>query len=161
MTRRGSLVYYLSAWVLGCFFMAACLWLVIRSSMQWYVAGFLGFFVFSLFFGAFAALLFGILLRALNAWAGFSRLWQWVAGGAGLSLLLVLGLGAMGEATIRKYSPGTESTTLQYALLLMLGGPAVVFDEGSWLAIPAGAATASVLYFIHRAFELRPYPLEL
>ncbi len=155
MTRRGSLVYYLAAWVCGCSFTSGCVWLVIRSSMGWYVAGFLGFYALSLIFGAIVSYLFALLLRGMSAKLGFSQLWHWVAAGAALAVVLILSLGGLGVTIFRARAPVSEGFW-QAALLLLLAGPAEVFDAGIWPAIPAGAATACVLYYIQRAFEPRP-----
>ena len=156
MTRRGSVAYYLAAWACGCLFTSACVWIQIRSSMGWYVAGFLGFYAFSLLFGAFTSSLFALALRKLSVRLRFAHLWQWVAIGGVLSLVLVGSLGTLGLALLQIFRKASDPATLEYFMLLLFGGPAVVTDAGLWPAGPAGMATAFVLCHIHRAFEPRP-----
>src|SRR5215469_17925078 len=65
MTRRGSLAYYLAAWVCGCFFMALTIWLgnEVHPTVPRSVALLLVTYFFSLMFGAVTSLLFGFFLR--------------------------------------------------------------------------------------------------
>ena len=73
MTRRGSLIYYLAAWALGCFFMVVVVWCwdlllvshkdLVREATE----GFLTLIVYGYLFGAPTALLFGFLLRRIMA----------------------------------------------------------------------------------------------
>ena len=151
MTRRGSLAYYLASWVCGCFFMAVCLFGLPRPSQfpQPVILGLIYLYFLALFFGAFTSLLFGFLLRRIAAGLDFERVWQWILGGAILAPILVSALGSImlihGRATefllpIQLY--------FLYAPQLILSGGAKVL----WRVIPAGAATAWVLYRIDRAF---------
>jgi hypothetical protein len=155
MTRRGSLAYYLTAWVCGCVFMSFAVWLVrdwetkhLASFSN--VAGFLVFCFFGLLFGAFAALLFGWLLRRVAAILGARLFWQWLLIGAVLAELVILGL-----ATLNRFAtvdPGTIDTLP--LISIVVGGPWAVYAISVWLPIPVGAATGSVLFLVYRAFDL-------
>ncbi len=69
MTRRGSLIYYFTAWIFGCFFMSLAVW----TKDVWGAArlstglreafGVLFFYFYGLVFGALSALIGGFLLR--------------------------------------------------------------------------------------------------
>jgi len=157
MTRRGSLAYYLAAWVCGCLFMSVGVWLPGGwESTHWTPSfkgafGFVGSYFLSLVFGAFMTLLFALVLRRLTAILNWERLWQWVLTGAALAPLTVWTLALLGQA-----AGGREAQLNRWAvmlLLLFLGGPMDVFQRGLWVAIPVGVATSCVLYLIHRAFE--------
>ena len=71
MTRRGSLIYYLAAWALGCFFMVwrfgARILILVSSQdlVREATEGFLTLIVYGYLFGAPTALLFGLLLRRI------------------------------------------------------------------------------------------------
>jgi len=156
MTRRGSLVYYLAAWVCGCLFMSLAVWLPGKwEPTHWTpgirgVSGFLAFYFLGLVFGAFTALLFAFLLRRLVAVLRCRRLWQWILVGAGLAGLLLWGLGAVSRPR------GTIAPPADLLLIVLLGGFRAVRLPPTWLNILVGAATAFVLYFIQSAFEPRP-----
>ena len=157
MTRRGSLVYYLTAWVCGCFFVSLPVWLHLLHaggafpvSLVRHSAAFLLFYFYSLLFGFCGALLGAFLLRSIARVARWDRLWQWVLLGAALAPLLMLLLGWPGPRI-----PWSDSAAGKW-LSLVWAGPAVVVEQGLWLAVPAGAATAWLLHSIHRAFEQQP-----
>ena len=156
MTRRGSLAYYLAAWVCGCLFMAMAAWLPGKwEPTHWTpgfrgASGFLSFYFLSLIFGAFTALLFAFLLRRLVAVFVWKGLWQWVLLGAALAELLVWGLGTLGR------NSETSVRSLGILLILLLGALGAVRPPPVWINLLVGAATAFVLCFIHRAFEPRP-----
>jgi hypothetical protein len=159
MTRRGSLAYYLAAWICGCTFMSVCIWLkdlLGAPLMQAYsmrgAVGLLLFNFYALIFGAASAFLGAFLLRRLARVAHWELAWQWVLAGSILSPALLELLGIWGRQMLA--GPGPR----QRWLLLITYGPTIVLDAGIWLAIPAGAATAFVLYRIHRAFELLADP---
>src|SRR5487761_141626 len=91
MTRRGTLAYYLAAWVIGCF---------VASFLQWIgdaIAGdlkpasvLLTTYFFSLVFGAVAVLLFSSLLRGSMRLLGTHNLLVWLMSGGLLALLLIV-----------------------------------------------------------------------
>jgi len=155
MTRQGSLAYYLAAWVCGCVFTSTgvflrTLWgpnfdpvsLAGVYGLLW--TNFLG-----LILGAFAALLFAVVLARLARFADLRKVWQWAVAGAILGPMLSFILGLPSSRYIQVYkAPSPE--WLQF----LSSGPAVVILAGWWLAIPAGAATAWVLFRVQRAFAL-------
>ncbi len=156
MTRRGSLAYYLAAWICGCFFVSLAIWLkdlagpAIGFMNLRNAFGLLFFCFYGLVLGAISALLGGFLLRRLAVWAGWKRTWQWMVAGGILAPLLIAPLGWVWR------DAAWHQKKLPKVLWLATYGPSVVLDAGWWLAIPAGALTALTLYRIHRAFDPRP-----
>ncbi len=156
MTRSGSLAYYLAAWICGCFFMSVLVWLR-HSAGEPHVSlpvksasGLLFVAFYGLIFGAFASLVGAFLLRRIAAAFHWWQVWQWTLAGAVLTPFII---GLVGAWWRRVGSPPQGASSW----LSLLGlGPAIVLDAGLWLAIPAGAATAIVLYRIHRAFAPPP-----
>lgn len=159
MTRRGSIVYYMAAWACGCLFMSLAVWLSGKwEPTHWTpgfkgASGFLAFYFLSLILGAFTALLFAFLLRRSVAVLGWRQPWQWIAVGAVLAPLTIWVSGLAEVSRTSQVELGRWVVTL---LLLFFAAPALVREKGLWLAVPVGAATALVLYHIHRAFEPRP-----
>jgi hypothetical protein len=152
MTRRGSLIYYLAAWALGCFFMVLAVWcqnLILTSSqdlMREATEGFLTLIVYGYLFGAPTALLFGLLLRRLM-WALKCRTpVHWAVAGGILAPLVVVALG-VGSRRVALVLPSDY-----LALLFPLAGAENVLRAGWWLPIPAGFATGYYLGRIQRAF---------
>ena len=153
MTRRGSLAYYLAAWVCGCLFMSLGAWLVAWVSANQNdlgmrsAAGFLVLYFFGLIFGLFPSLLFAFLLRRIMTGLGAQHLWVWLLVGAALAYPLLAGLGWIGRL------PGRFARPEGFLWLLLFGGyrgwPNAVFLA----AIPAAAATSAVLFSVHRAFS--------
>ncbi|MGH9703738.1 MAG: hypothetical protein ACRD4K_10220 [Candidatus Acidiferrales bacterium] len=159
MTRRGSLIYYLAAWICGCTFMGICIWLkdlfgapLMQAYSMRGAIGLLLFNFYALIFGAVAAFLGAFLLRLIARAAHWQLAWQWTLAGAILSPALIELLGVWG----RHLLSGPELHR-RWPLLITYG-PKIVLDAGIWLAIPVGAATAFVLYRIHRAFVLLANP---
>lgn len=154
MTRRGSLVYYLTAWAVGCVFMSFAVWLVRDWDSKHLgsfsnAEGLLVFCFFGLLSGAFAALLFGWLLRSVAAILRTRHFWQWLLIGAVLAELVILGL-----ATLNRFAAGDAGASDNLWLAsILLAGPAEVHEISHWLAILVGVATASVLFLVYRAFE--------
>lgn len=153
MTRSGSLAYYLAAWICGCFFMSAAIWLkdLIGGAAPELVTlrggfGLLFFSFYGLILGAITSLLGAFLLRRLMALVHWERGWEWTVAGAILAPALVELLGTWWRHAMWRVQPAPR------LLSLVAYGPSVVLDAGLWLAIPAGGATAFVLYRIHRAF---------
>src|SRR5712692_10812235 len=107
MTRRGSLAYYLAAWVCGCFFMSFGLWLYRDwQSKRWgsdmnSSAGLFVFFYFGMISGAFTALVFAFLLRRLADLIARQRPWLWMVFGALLAEGLVWGFAKLGFAHVQ------------------------------------------------------------
>jgi hypothetical protein len=156
MTRRGSLVYYLSAWILGCFFMSAAVWLSSgwggfrTDSALHQVSGLLFFYFYGLVLGALPALLLAFLLRKLAAILKCKTAWHWAIFGAILTSLLVVALGNLGTRI------NSATGNAWRALDWLTSGPHIVLVSGWWLAIPAGAATGYFLCRIQRAFAPQP-----
>jgi hypothetical protein len=155
MTSRGSLAYYLAAWACGCLFMAFAFWLEIHwpskasSEEMFRDVSFLGLCFFGLMFGAVPSLLFGWVLRRLLRLFGAENVWVWISAGAPLALLLIWILGSAGRLA-------RDPRFLPYSALpiwpFLLVGPLAILEGTIWISLPVGAATASVLYAVHRAF---------
>ena len=80
MTRRGTLAYYLSAWVIGCFFVAALFSTTAESRVS--AATVLITYFFALIGGLIGLLLFAWLLRHAMRLFATHDLWLWAAAGA-------------------------------------------------------------------------------
>jgi hypothetical protein len=154
MTRRGSLAYYLAAWICGTVFMSICVWAreVFRSSPaesalpKQAAIGLLFVCFYGLLLGAVAALAIAFLLRVIMKRLAWRGTLQWMAAGAVLTPAVILALGYGGLAV-------SGQQLLKTPVMTFISiGPATVLSAGWWLAIPAGAATAYVLFRIDRAF---------
>jgi hypothetical protein len=152
MTRRGTLVYYLSAWILGCFFTSASVWIKdtyfapLNHPFADFAFGLLYFYFFGLISGAVAALLAAFLLRRVMMAVKCKTPSHWALVGAMLTPAAIVILGAWGRHVAVQQRPETRW------LELITFGPKAVLDAGWWLAIPAGAATAFLLCRIQGAF---------
>jgi hypothetical protein len=139
MTRHGSLIYYLAAWALGCFFMVLVLWCwatvwgLSRGLLRGGAEGFLSLIFYGYVVGAPAALLNGFLLH----WA--------IAGGI-LAPLLVVVLAAVCRSAA--HLPPEYYAAAVYPV----AAAQAIMEVGWWLTIPAGAATGYYLGRIQRAF---------
>jgi hypothetical protein len=161
MNNRGTLAYYLAAWVCGCFFMALAFWLELQFSRSTSLQGtfqsvsFLGFCFFGLIFGAVPALLFGWILRRSLRSLHRAKIWLWIVVGAGLALGLVLCLGSLGHLL-------QDPRALPYSALpiwpFLVVGPLAMLDGSIWIMLPAGAVTAAVLFAVHSAFAENAEP---
>jgi hypothetical protein len=156
MTRRGSLIYYLAAWALGCFFMVLMVWCrsmfgissgnVLRDGAE----GFLSLIIYGYLFGAPTALLFGFLLRRIMHALKCKTPAHWAGAGALLAPLLVVAVGFTSRFGAHFLPPDDA------AILFPLAGAELALRAGWWLAIPAGVATAYYLGRIERAFAPAP-----
>jgi hypothetical protein len=153
MTRSGSLAYYLTAWICGCFFMSLAVWTkdVFGTSANnafstHSVFALIFFYFYGLVFGVVAALAGGFLLRRVMSVLKCKTPSHWAAVGAILAPVLVAILGLCG----RQIGVG-EGNGLR-VLRLITYGSKIVVDTAWWLAIPAGAATAYLLCRVQRAF---------
>jgi hypothetical protein len=152
MTRRGSLIYYLTAWICGCFFMSLAIWIrdlwgsTVTSPRSHEAFGVLFFYFYGLVFGALAILIGAFLLRQIMTLLKCKTPLHWAVAAAILAPLLVAALGKWGARTQagQQVEPGLLS--------FLLYGPTMVFQAGWWLAIPAGAATGYLLCRVQRAF---------
>ena len=153
MTRHGSLAYYLAAWVCGCFFMSFIIWIgneihptVPRSILLLFYIYFI-----SLIFGAVTSLLFGLVLRYAAALMHWKRVGLWLVGGAIIAPALTGLLGTISA------SHALQGSGWRVWIFVPLFGPYLINGGHGWmvlLTIPAGMATAWVLYRVHRAFAM-------
>jgi len=158
MTRRGSIVYYLSAWILGCFFMSLLVWIremfaaTLDIPLSRSAFGLLFVYFYGLLAGALAALLGAFVLRIIMAALKCKTPAHWAVVGAVLAPVLIVILGILGR----------RIETAQHPDLRLMGfltlGPKTVLDAGWWVAIPAGAVTAYFLCRIQRAFAPQQAP---
>ncbi|MGB6545733.1 MAG: hypothetical protein WBE97_08925 [Candidatus Acidiferrales bacterium] len=152
MTRSGSLAYYLAAWICGCFFLALAVWAHAAAAGHATLHGSSGasnlltVYFFSLIFGCVDSIIGGFVLRRVAIVAHFRNVWQWAAAGAVLAPLEVFALARWGDAM--KWKPGDIPPVGMFFVL----APMIVEREAVWLAVPAGALAAMVLYSIHKAF---------
>ena len=157
MTRRGSLAYYLAAWVCGCFFMSLTIWVgsELHPIEPRSVSLLLYIYFLSLMFGAVTSLLFGFFLRRAANRTHWNRTWHWLAGGATLAPALTALLGAVAS------SQALQGSGWRDWIFIPLTGPYLINGSHRWmplLAAPAGAATGWVLSRIHRAFAAPSLP---
>lgn len=152
MTRRGSLAYYLTAWICGCFFMSAAIWTkdsfgAARDAFSTRSAfGLLFFYFYGLVVGALPAFLGAFLLRRVMSALKCKTPSHWALVGAILAPGLIAVLGFWG-----RHSDAGQRAAIR-VLGLLTYGPNTVVEAGWWLAIPAGAATAFLLGRVQRAF---------
>ncbi|MFZ0637551.1 MAG: hypothetical protein WA755_16055 [Candidatus Acidiferrales bacterium] len=154
MTRRGSLAYYLAAWICGSFFMSVEISLKDRLALVGAIipvgARFLYFCFFALILGIAPSLIAALLLRRTMILVGRKRPILWTAAGALITAGLVITVGGWARNSLGLIHSHAYPAELVFALT---GGLAFVAVEGWWLALPAGAATAYILYRIDRAFS--------
>ena len=156
MTRRGTLAYYLAAWVIGCFVVSLLLWIIAARSAaasgeEANASMLLRINFLSLIFGAPGALFFAFLLRVLMRWWGTHAVWKWMLMGAWLAVVPVLLLVPFYERYSRSMSfvPGT----MGFVLALILAGPGLLSHSGLWQVPIEGAVTGAVLCLVDRAFD--------
>ena len=154
MTRRGTLAYYLAAWVIGSSSVAVMLWIISTfgaAEESPSASIFLRIDFLSLIFGAPGALAFAFLLRQMMGWWGTHAVWKWVLAGAWLAIVPVLLLVPLYERFSRSmnFNPGS----LGFLLALILAGPGLLSHSGLWQVPIEGAATAAVLCLVDRAFD--------
>lgn len=159
MTRHGTLAYYLTALVVGDFFMNLAIFVADAAARSLTAREFLGYtasyFLFSYFFGmvygASTVVLYGFILRRLMMWSGATRVWQWLLAGSVLVVPLFFLLHWLRQI-LRFEDPGGN-------LLAILVG-AVVADLADYKmllpAILAGGLTAATLSYVQRAFAQGP-----
>jgi hypothetical protein len=160
MTRSGSLAYYLTAWICGCFFMSLAVWIkdlfgvaADNAFSVHSVFGLIFFYFYGLVFGVIAALIGAFLLRRVLAALKCVTPSHWAAVGAILAPALIAILGLCGKH-MRAGGQGGGVRVLR----LITYGPMTVFEAGWWLPIPAGAATAYLLCRVQRAFAPQKSP---
>ena len=155
MTRRGTLAYYLAAWVIGCFVLSAMAWAFARPQEGVALpapARLLILYFLALAYGAVDILLFAFLLRrAMRVW-GTHNIAIWMLAGAALGaavvkLLLVSGDALTGMTSLSGRGP------LSYVLLAFWTAPNALRLAGIWQAPVGGAVIAAVLCLVDRAFN--------
>jgi len=157
MTRRGSLVYYLTVWIVGDFFMTLA---VFADASMRFPAGagqflFIGatfnfFFVyfFGLIYGASTALLYGFILRRLMSWSRAARIWQWILVGSALVIPFFFAF----RQTERFQD---RVSGLPGLVRILAGGELADLTLRKYILLPAilaGALTSATLFYVDRAF---------
>jgi hypothetical protein len=149
MTRRGTLAYYLAAWVIGCFVVAFLQWLGEALAGNFHTASILlTTYFFSLIFGAIAILLFAFLLRRSMGLLGTHALWAWFLWGAILSFVEILAL-IHAQSALLSIRSG-EFGEIFFAAVLNAADS--LSGRNLWQAPVDGAITAVVLCLVDRAF---------
>jgi hypothetical protein len=153
MTRRGTLAYYLAAWVIGCFIISLLAWTTAdRETSPGGVATLLIMYFVALTYGAADILLFAFLLRRLMRVARTHTTWIWMLSGAVLAAVLVRVLLWSGDA-LTNLSPLSGRGPMAYLLLAFWTAPNALRLAGAWQAPIGGALTAAVLCMVDRAFN--------
>jgi len=156
MTRRGSLVYYLTGWVCGSFLLAIAVWLhaLARGGQPMFVskgaADLLTIYFFCLTFGWFQSIFAAFFLRRIAIYAKFDRSWQWAITGAAVWPILIFALDKLGGSA----TWGPNSSNSGWTLFVL--GAMIVRREAIWIAAPAGALAALVLFAVNRSFARSP-----
>ena len=155
MTRRGSLVYYLTSWICGGLFLTVAMYLQERASPEGMGIGpssagaaILTTYFLVLIFCAFLSVVFAFLLRLSMDWLHAESLWQWALAGVILSLPMTWGIRWASRATD---AAGLQGAGRQIAVLLFLGVRGIA-ERHALLGLPVAALTAAVLFLVHRAF---------
>jgi hypothetical protein len=156
MTRRGSLVYYLTSWICGGLFLTVAMYLQERASPQGMGTGPSGAgaeiittYFLVLVFCAFLSVVFAFLLRLFLGWLRAERLWQWALAGVVLAVPMTW---AVRWASRAADAAGLQGAGRQVAVLLFLGVRGIA-ENHPLLGLPVAALTAAVLFLIHRAFS--------
>jgi hypothetical protein len=157
MTRRGTLAYYLAAWVIGCFVISALMLAkdLVNGAGNVNGAVLITTYFFALIFGAADALLFAMLLRRVMRLWGTSVVWHWLLAGAAVGLVLML-LVQVDDAWTRWRAPLTGPAGYLFQVFLM--APDALRRSAWWQAPLGGGITAAVLALVDRAFA-RTEPL--
>ena len=149
MTRRGTLAYYLAAWVIGCFVVSILLWLGEALAGEIHTASILlTTYFFSLVFGAIAMLLFAFLLRVSMRMLGTHALSAWLLSGSALALLEIFAL-IHAQSALLSIRSG-EFGEIFFAAFLNAADS--LSGSNLWQAPIDGAMTAVVLCLVDRAF---------
>ena len=156
MTRRGSLAYYLAAWVCGSFFFAAACFFSAPKSSDYGLTpdarGFLAAIFFVLAFGWVFTLGFALLLRLLASLLPAGRARGWTISGGVLALLPALVIAFLQRSSVE--GPGSLRFLEDLFGLGGTNGFRRPFHAAAGVLsmMLAGMATAYVLYRVNRAF---------
>jgi hypothetical protein len=156
MTRRGSIVYYLTSWICGGFFLTVAMFLQERASPTGMGIGpsaagaaIITTYFLVLIFCAFLSLVFAFLLRRLMVLFQAGSMWQWILAGTILALPMAWAVRWASRVTD---AIGLQGAGHQIAIFLFLGVRGIA-EHHVLLALPVAALTSAVLFLIHRAFE--------
>ena len=156
MTRRGSLVYYLTSWICGAFFLTIAMFLQERARPEGMGIGPSGAgaaiittYFLVLVFGAFLSVVFAFLLRLLMDLFHAEELWEWALAGVVLSIPMAYAVRGASRVTD---TIGLQGASRQIAVFLFLGVRGIA-EHHALLGLPVAALTAAVLFLIHRAFS--------
>jgi hypothetical protein len=155
MTRRGSLVYYLTSWICGGLFLTLAMFFEEQFAPRAMSMGpsgagavILTNYFLVLVFGAFLSVVFAFLLRLSMDWLGADTAWEWALAGLILAVPLTWGVRWASWATDLV---GLQGFGRQIAIFLFLGVRGIA-ERHALLGLPVAAVTAAVLFLIHRAF---------
>lgn len=149
MTRRGTLAYYLAAWVIGCFVVSLLQWAGEALAGEIRAASILlTTYFFTLVFGAVAMLLFAFVLRGTMKLLRTQSLWVWVSFGAALGFVEIVTL-IHAQGALLSIRSGEFGEFLFGAVLKAADA---LSGRSLWQAPIDGAATAAVLCLVDRAF---------
>jgi hypothetical protein len=156
MTRRGTLAYYLAAWVVGCFVVSLMTAVFAQPGAENAPvdgpARLLILYFLALLYGAADILLFAFLLRHVMRLFSSHNLLIWMIVGAALGAAAVRILLSAGDVLVGM-SPLTGRGLLSFFLLMFWTAPNALRLAGIWQAPVAGAAIAVVLCLVDRAFN--------
>lgn len=163
MTRRGSLVYYLTSWICGGLFLTVAMYLQERASPQGMGIGPTGAgaaiittYFLVLVFCAFLSVVFAFFLRLFMKWLHAEQLWQWALAGIVVAVPMIWGVRWASAAVD---AAGLQGAGRQVAVLLFLGVRGIA-ERHPLLGLPAAALNGAVLFLIHRAFGREVLPPE-
>jgi hypothetical protein len=156
MTRRGSLVYYLTSWICGGLFLTVAMYLQERASPEGMGIGPTGAgaaiittYFLVLVFCAFLSVVFAFLLRLSMRWLHAESVWQWALAGVVIALPMTW---AVRWASSMTDASGLQGAGRQISVLLFLGVRGIA-ERHALLGLPVAALTAAVLFLVHRAFS--------
>lgn len=150
MTRRGTLAYYLAAWVIGCFVVAFLQWVGEAAAGEVHPASILlTMYFFSLIFGAVAILLFAFLLRRSLRLLNTHALWIWLVSGAVLGFVEVVAL-IHAQSALLSIRSGEFGEVFFAAVL---NATDTLSGRNLWQVPIDGAITGAVLCLVDRAFS--------
>lgn len=158
MTRRGTLIYYLTAWAIGCFSVTLSIWIkdLITSGfpVQDRAFALLAVAFYAMVFGAALSLLGGFLLRKLMGALKCRTPLHWAVVGAVVAPALVAAFAFAGRksAALVPSDASLLGAILEVVGFVFFFGANAVTTQGWWLAVPAGAVTAYFLGRVERAF---------
>ena len=149
----GTLLYYLTAMLLGVIFLAAAFYLHARAHQNvaedepYHVAISL----LPALLSIVPQLVSAFLLRRLARWLRWTRGWQWMLAGSVLTLAVLWGCGQAGLA-LETAHVSQQLQPFKIMLMVLLVGSMMATTKPFWLAIPGAALLALLLFLTHRKF---------